>query len=113
MVVLDMPSKLKQDTEEKFPSMIQLRFAYARREVGFPLKKVAEGAGISFQAIAQFEKGQQSLKIEHFVAACDAMHVRVEWVLKGKGEIFDGEKPEPTSRLKRPAHRKDEDQAES
>lgn len=96
------PEKIKPELK---PTDYQRRFAQGRAEARMTLQAVADAAGISLQAISQFEKGKSSISLAHFLPACDAMKLRVEWVLKDIGPMFDGARPEPNTRKKRPAKR--------
>lgn len=82
------------------------RFRQARLLSRRTLADTADAAGVSLQAISQFERGLNGLQLASFVAACDAMRLRVEWVLKGTGETFDGEMVAGISRHKRKVNRR-------
>jgi transcriptional regulator with XRE-family HTH domain len=80
------------------------RFREGRKAAGLSSAALGQAIGMSPQAISQFERGLQRLDLEKFVAACDAMHLNVRWVLKGLGKMFEGPAPAPKSG--RPAKRK-------
>ncbi|MBG8556174.1 helix-turn-helix domain-containing protein [Hymenobacter guriensis] len=83
----------------------QRRFAEGRAEASFTLQAVADVVGISKAAVSQFEKGKSSLSLDKFLKACEALNLRTEWVLHGKGKMFDGERPAPQRVQGRPARR--------
>lgn len=83
------PSKVKQD----LLADVRARFRAGRLAAGFSLARTGAAAGVSLQAIGQFEQGRQGLQLVHFVTACAAMRLDVKWVLQGVGEMFDGARP--------------------
>lgn len=66
------------------------RFAEARKLAAASQGAVAAASGVSTQAISQFERGQQSLSLEVFAAACHLLGLRTDWVLYGSGEMYSG-----------------------
>ncbi|WP_161599636.1 helix-turn-helix domain-containing protein [Hymenobacter nivis] len=95
-------SQVKQRLQEDY----RLRFREGRKAAGFSQGAVGQAVGISTQAVGQFELGAQRLDLENFVAACDAMHLNVRWVLKGLGEMFEGSRPVPSKAKGRPARKR-------
>jgi transcriptional regulator with XRE-family HTH domain len=94
------PAEIKQGLKPDYC----IRFQQGRKAAGISLAKVGAAAGVSLQAIGQFENGKQRLDLEVFAAACEAMKLDVRWVLFGRGEMFDG--PAPVPKKGRPAKRK-------
>lgn len=83
------PAQLKH----YFVALYGMRFREGRKASGVKLGSLAAQLGMSQQAILQFETGKQRLDLERFVAACDACGLSVRWVLKGLGEMWEGEPP--------------------
>lgn len=79
------------------------RFREGRKAAGVSSIALGQAIGMSPQAISQFERGLMRLDLEKFVAACDALHLNVRWVLKGLGDMFEGRPP--ASKQGRPAKR--------
>lgn len=84
---------------------VRVRFRAGRLAAGFSLASAGAAAGVSLQAIGQFEQGKQGLQLAHFVAACAAMRLNVKWVLQGEGAMFDGARPNGGRKAGRPAAR--------
>ena len=105
----DTAQKLNNDLNKEAPQPTdyQARFSMARKAAGVSLKSVAESAGVSFQAISQFERGRQSLTISVFLKACEALNLNTSFILHGTGPMFTpGGAPGPTKQAGRPAVRK-------
>ncbi|RPD50042.1 XRE family transcriptional regulator [Hymenobacter sediminis] len=96
---------LPEVKQEFTPTAYQRRFKEGRIAAGASLKAVADEVGVSLQTIGQFELGKQSMKIDNFLKACEALHLRTDWVLHGTGPMFTGARPVPTKRGGRPADR--------
>jgi transcriptional regulator with XRE-family HTH domain len=84
----------------------QQRLREGRLLAGWSLKAVAEALGKSLQYVSQFEQGRNEMTVAQFVAACEALSLRSEWVLEGIGPVFvRGAQARPTKKQGRPAKR--------
>jgi transcriptional regulator with XRE-family HTH domain len=62
------------------------------------LRATAAKAGISPSDLSRIERGQRkSPGLEHVLALCDVLGVRLEWLLFGRGEMMQdhGDDPAP------------------
>jgi len=84
--------EIKQELNPTFHA----RFREGRKLAGYSLRAVGEAAGVSLQAISNFEAGRQQLQLANFIAACDLLHLNVRWVLKGLGTMWEGGPPART-----------------
>jgi transcriptional regulator with XRE-family HTH domain len=79
------PKNLKQGLPH--PDYVT-RFKEGRKAAGYSSIKLGKEIGITPQALLQFESGKQQLKLEKFIAACEAMGLDFNWVLRGEGLMF-------------------------
>ncbi|RZJ89953.1 MAG: XRE family transcriptional regulator [Hymenobacter sp.] len=77
--------RLKQDLP--YPDYVA-RFKEGRKAAGFSSLTLGKAIELTPQALLQFESGKQQLKLEKFVAACEAMQLDFNWVLRGEGLMF-------------------------
>jgi transcriptional regulator with XRE-family HTH domain len=92
---------IKHDLKEESVETYNERFRQGRLRANFSLAQAGAAAGVSLQAIGQFELGKQSMKLDNFLKACDAMKLDVKWVLKGEGRMFGFSTPPAPKRAKR------------
>jgi transcriptional regulator with XRE-family HTH domain len=89
----------------------QKRFGQGRKEAGLTLQELGDAVGMSPQAVSQFERGKDSISLVNFLAAVAAMGLRVEWVLTGRGRMWEKNPPAKQEPRKRAAARKPQPEA--
>jgi transcriptional regulator with XRE-family HTH domain len=62
------------------------RIRERREELGLSREDLADAAGVTVPAVQAWESGEtKNLKLENFVAVCDALNVQGRWLAIGKG----------------------------
>jgi transcriptional regulator with XRE-family HTH domain len=84
-------TKLKQPLNLEYGA----RFRQGRKAAKVGPQAICKVLGVSEQTILQFETGKQRLDLERFAAACETVGLNVQWVLFGRGEMFEREPPIP------------------
>lgn len=92
MIELLTTPELKESVADELAG-VRARFAAGRAAAGLTLKQVAAGAGVSFVAVSQFERGVSSMSLAVFLRCCARLHLRTDYVLHGTGPVFIGGRP--------------------
>lgn len=77
------------ETMQNPSSTIGGRIRSARKAWGMPQIDLAEGLGVSAQAVTQWEKNQTLPSASRFSGLADLLGVSVEWILSGRGETSE------------------------
>jgi transcriptional regulator with XRE-family HTH domain len=69
----------------------QMRLRIARERLGLTQRELAEGMGLTVQAISDVERGINSLSMHVLTALVCRHRVSAYWLLEGKGPVMRDE----------------------